>query len=582
MTLPSTGQPPRLLSDSPRQAIRDLVVYARSGPPAKELRQAFAEFFGPDVETRELPGGSTGALFIEWFLFDRPMGSGDTPAQQYALASPTLSGDERRAYLELCDTVPGFFEVVGFGAGGMWLTVFPAPGRRHAGEASREAIWVEEPAASRRLSRGDVIWTRLLRWRGRWHLATCCFVLPPSARDLLGPLEALRPRYSERAWRHLMARLEPELFRDLILNTDEGILVAPPDALPLTETERRFYLAQGDRLVRSGQLRAALHYFWRILADRPLDLDARLGVARVRLLQGRNSSAEKALRSVLRQYPDHAEALSTLGRLLEARGSVDEAEALLRRLKRIGEADPEALFSLGRIALQRGRLRQAVDQFQRAVDRVSPRSRRGAARRESALLLDAGWQLLRAGRVQEARGFFHHVCAVSHSKGEQASAWHGLGQALSRQGHWLEGAAALLQALRLGIDRPKLWAEVGRLYGRAGRLKEAELAYQASVERLPGYVEGIVGLASVLLRQGRVAEAMRLAHRAGAIAPDDSRVWRVIGGCWLRLGHAGKAIEALDRALALNPRDINARGLKRRALSALGQKAPAGQGGSGG
>lgn len=562
---------------SPRQAVQQLVRYAQMGPPARELPQAFSEFFGPDVETHEIPGGSTGALFVEWFLFDRPTSSGETPAREYAMASRSLSADQRRAFFDLAETVPGFFEVVGFGPGGMWLTFFPSPGRRGAGEVGADAVWVEEPAAAARLARGDVIWTRLLRWKGRWHLATCCFVLPPAAQEVLRPLARLRPRLSDRAWRVLMGRLQPQFFRDLLADAEEAQPLAPRDALPLSPAERRYYLAQADDHLRRSHLRLALQRYWRVLADDPLDVEARLGVARVRLAQGRIRAAERAFRSVLADRPDHPAALSGLGRLLAARGALSEAGRLLGRLVDRGRARPDDLAALARIALRRGRRSEAVGWFRRAVEQAAGTARsRGAAGSAAAqAALEAGWDLLEAGCVPEARAFFERAAASAAAREARASAWHGLGRCLARQRRPLEAAAALLTALRLGLGQPKLWAEVGRLYARARRLKEAEAAYRACVTRLPGYVEGLAGLAGVMLRQGRLQEALRMARRAFVVAPEHPQVLRVLGACHLRRGAPRLAAELLERAVRLDPRDPAARRLLRAALDALKPGAPA-------
>ena len=571
---------------SPRQAVQQLVRYAQVGPPARELPQAFSEFFGPDVETHEIPGGSTGALFVEWFLFDRPTSSGETPAREYAMASRALSAHQRRAFFDLAETVPGFFEVVGFGPGGMWLTFFPAPGRRGTGEAGADSIWVEEPAAARRLARGDVIWTRLLRWKGRWHLATCCFVLPPSAHDALRPLARLRARMSDGAWRLLMGRLQPQFFRDLVADSDDGQPVAPPDAIPLTATERRYYLMEARSLLQRSNLRLALQRYWRVLVDDPRDVEARLGVAQVRVGQGRIGAAERAFRSVLAEHPDHPVALSGLGRLLAARGASVEASRLLLRLERRGRARPDDLATLGRIALRRGRRAEAVRWFERCVEQAAGarpgRSRATASAAAAEAALEVGWDLLEAGHAPEARAFFERAATQAPTREARASAWHGLGRCLAREGQPLAAAAALLTALRLGLGQPKLWAEVGRLYARAHRLKEAEGAYRAAVTRLPGYVEGLVGLSGVLLRQGRLREALRIARRALVMAPEHPGVLRVMGACHLKRGSPHLAAELLERALRLDPRDLSARRLLRVALDALNRQEGPGRGPGGG
>ena len=580
------GSPATLVrpADSPRLALRQLVRYAEAGPPSKELSQAFVEFFGPDTEARRGASGASGALFMEWFLFDRPLACGETPARQFALASASLSPRQRRLFFELADTMPGFFEIVGFGAGGMWLIPFPDPADQRPGEAGSRAIWVEEPLAPKRLSRGDIIWTRLLRWRSRWHLATCCFVLPLSARQSLQPLARLRPRYSDQGWRRLMGQLQPQFFRDLLADLDDPEPIAPPDSLPLAEVERRYYLQLAGHLVQKGALRASLRLYWRVLADDPKDVEARLGVALARWRQGRLAAAERALRSVLSDFPEHLQAARMLGQLLLLRGDVREGEKRLQEYVRRSEhPDPQVLFNLGRLALLRGDVQQAVELFHRALAAQASPPEEGAEAahggRESGkgesdpygqLLVDVGWELLRAGRPAEARPFFTAACSSGRARTVQASAWHGLGESLARQHRYLQAATAYVQALRLGLDQPKLWAEVGRCYARGGRLQEAEAAYRTSVSRLPGYVKGLTGLAAVHLRRGMVEKALAEARRAQALEPGDSRALAIAGACWLRQGMPQQAARLLARAVALNPRDVNARRLWKTALQRMG------------
>ena len=568
-------------ADSPRLALRQLVRYAEAGPPSKELSQAFVEFFGPDTEARRSASGASGALFMEWFLFDRPLACGETPARHFALASASLSPRQRRLFFELAETMPGFFEIVGFGAGGMWLIPFPDPGDRRSGEAGSHAIWVDEPLASKRLSRGDIIWTRLLRWRSRWHLATCCFVLPPSARQSLHPLARLRPRYSQAGWRRLMGQLQPQFFRDLLADLDDPEPIASADSLPLADVERRYYLQLAGHLVQKGSLRAALRLYWRVLVDDPKDVAARLGVAMTRWRQGRLGAAERALRSVLADDPEDLEATRMLGQLLLLRGDVREGERRLEEyVRRVPEPDPQALFSLGRLALLRGESWRALELFQRALtvrgaqaaggSRGDGNSGRGEGDSHGHLLLDIGWELLKAGRPSDARPFFTAACSSGRARAVQAAAWHGLGESLARQRRYLQAATAFVQALRLGLDQPKLWAEVGRCYARGGRLQEAEAAYRTSVSRLPGYVKGLTGLAAVHLRQGLVEKALAEARRAQALEPGDSRALAIAGACWLRQGSPQQAARLLSRAVALNPRDINARRLWKAALRRMG------------
>ena len=64
-------------------------------------------------------------------------------------------------------------------------------------------------------------------------------------------------------------------------------------------------------------------------------------------------------------------------------------------------------------------------------------------------------------------------------------------------------------------------------------------------------------------------KALAEARRAQALEPTDSRALAIAGACWLRQGMPQQAARLLARAVALNPRDVNARRLWQAALRRL-------------
>jgi tetratricopeptide (TPR) repeat protein len=86
------------------------------------------------------------------------------------------------------------------------------------------------------------------------------------------------------------------------------------------------------------------------------------------------------------------------------------------------------------------------------------------------------------------------------------------------------GAIALLrEAVSAGGDIQEntawCWAELGDLYFKTGKLREAEEAYKSALELFPSLHRGYAGLAKVDLEKGHIDSAIRDYERAQAIVP---------------------------------------------------------------
>jgi Flp pilus assembly protein TadD len=103
-----------------------------------------------------------------------------------------------------------------------------------------------------------------------------------------------------------------------------------------------------------------------------------------------------------------------------------------------------------------------------------------------------------------------------------------------------------------------------------------------ALEMSPGSIEARRELGQALANQGaRLLEARRpgaaapLFREAAGLLPDDAVPLRNLGHALLETGHTAEAVAALDRAVALAPRDPEVRYLLVRAQRAAGESAAA-------
>jgi len=86
----------------------------------------------------------------------------------------------------------------------------------------------------------------------------------------------------------------------------------------------------------------------------------------------------------------------------------------------------------------------------------------------------------------------------------------------------------------------------------AGRLQEAERAFEASLELLPGRVSTLVNLGATKLRLSKPLEALGALDQALAREPGDRDAWGHRGEALARLGRYEEALASCDKAIAID------------------------------
>ncbi|OLE53353.1 MAG: hypothetical protein AUG51_13585 [Acidobacteria bacterium 13_1_20CM_3_53_8] len=121
-----------------------------------------------------------------------------------------------------------------------------------------------------------------------------------------------------------------------------------------------------------------------------------------------------------------------------------------------------------------------------------------------------------------------------------------------------EAEKAFRRAIELREDWALPFAALGALLVRAGRASEAEPLLRRALELDAKNNVALVALAYLRLNAGANAEAVELAQRATAERSAPASAWAVRGLAEYANGNKQAAATSFDRALELDPHDVNA------------------------
>lgn len=310
-----------------------------------------------------------------------------------------------------------------------------------------------------------------------------------------------------------------------------------------------YLLAQAER--HSGDRRQAALLLCRVLERNPLQEDAWMMLADTLFETGNETGGLKVLKRALAVAPEAGTILHSLGARLCSHGGekgLEEAIRLLRRVVALAPDKATALHDLA-VALNRtGRLDAALAAEEQAV---ALRPDFGVGRMTLGNLLNEAGDRDRAKASQQFAIALAPVIAAPyfnlgntlHSRGELDAALAsyrravllGLPQArlrmaivLIQMGRFDEAEAELVQAPRIaGADISASIDLLADLLGDRGRLVEG----RAVLESLPvspaadgvNYRgECVIGVANLLLREGRAQEAAQMLNR---VSGDSSRLF---------------------------------------------------------
>jgi tetratricopeptide (TPR) repeat protein len=276
-------------------------------------------------------------------------------------------------------------------------------------------------------------------------------------------------------------------------------------------------------------------------APGPLSIPQRLALALEHQSAGRLAQAELLYRGILREAPQHPDALHLLGTLAHQVGNHEAAIDLIRQA--LAVHGPNAIWqsNLSAVFLASGRLDEAEAHSREALKLETTLSN---AHYNLAVAL------LHKGRLDEAERAFRTTLRLEP---RHVDARYYLASILHRQRKLTEAVAVLSEAIRLAPGHLLARMGLAEALRDLGQSAAAEPHYRAAVSLSPDYGPAHYGLGLVLRDQGRIREAFDCFGEVLRLQPQHTDARTNLGLLLLSQGRIDEARASFQSVLRLDP-----------------------------
>ncbi|MDX9690109.1 MAG: tetratricopeptide repeat protein [Proteobacteria bacterium] len=234
--------------------------------------------------------------------------------------------------------------------------------------------------------------------------------------------------------------------------------------------------------------------------------------------------AEKFYTAVLKDLPDHPDALALFGLLLDATDRKSEA---LRSIERAIAMDPNAAlfrFYLGNVRMSMGNLAGAIKAYREAITLQADRPE---------FFYNLGNALRQSGSLEEARLSYMQTLALVP---EHAMARNNLALVYEKEKKLADAVRELRQAVEDAPDYAEGWLNLCSLAEKDGQFDLSLLAGQKVTELAPEATDGWFGVGVALNRLARDEEALIAYRKALQLEPERADLWDNLGQTYQCLG----------------------------------------------
>jgi protein O-GlcNAc transferase len=263
--------------------------------------------------------------------------------------------------------------------------------------------------------------------------------------------------------------------------------------------------------------------------------------AREHHIAGRLPEAEALYQQILRQCPDHAEALHGLGMLEYQSGRPEISAQLIRRAV---AADPHQASYHANLAVALAALQkypEAIAEFRQALI-LKPDY--PLAQHQLANVLRAGAQLDEA--IEAYR-------AALQSDPDHPEARYNLGAALRLRARPAEAVVEFRKAIALRPDFAAAYNNLGIALLEIGQIDAAAQEFRRAISLDPEIAESHANLNHALQLLGQFAESVAVSRQLVQLRPQDARAHYQLGMAGMSIGDLATAVAALERAAQLQP-----------------------------
>ena len=247
--------------------------------------------------------------------------------------------------------------------------------------------------------------------------------------------------------------------------------------------------------------------------------------------------ADEAVRKALQISPEFMPALLVQAQIEAGRKSWAAAIAAAKRIIALDPKGERGVYTeLGRIYSDSGRIDEGGAHFRALLTQYPD-----VAEIHGAL----GAVLLRAGRTAEAEKALLEAIRIDPALGEPLAELHKIYQGTDR-------VLSLEPIVRKGLEINGKsivhhnW--MGLIYEWKRDLARAESEFRTAMDLDPDYAATMANLGALYGRSGRLKEAVEVLNRAVTKDPENVEAWINLGAAYGRLGESREAIEALETA----------------------------------
>ena len=271
----------------------------------------------------------------------------------------------------------------------------------------------------------------------------------------------------------------------------------------------------------------------------------RLRLAQFLLEHGQADQARPHFEQLLRLKPEHPPALLGLARVRLAEGRADDSLDLVTRCASDRHVARSAQALLAQLYQRLG----------------NPGAAEAAGRQSASLPPDQPWPDPYLAEYPDLR--------VGRRAMMEAA------QELIEARRFDEALKVLGTVTNDYPQAPEAYYGIGLVLNQGRRSQEAEVVLRENVRLAPDSAHGHEQLALALMAQQRFADATGVWHRAIQLMPTLGRAHHQLGVACARLGQTDEAIAHLREATRIDPKDVESHGLQADMLSVRGRYAEA-------
>nr|XP_035940559.1 protein O-mannosyl-transferase TMTC1 isoform X3 [Halichoerus grypus] len=254
------------------------------------------------------------------------------------------------------------------------------------------------------------------------------------------------------------------------------------------------------------------------------------------------AEAKRCYQRALQLNPQHSRALFNLGNLLKSQEKKEEAISLLQDSIKYGPEFADAYSSLASLLAEQERFKEAEEIYQAGIKNCPDSS--DLHNNYGVFLVDTGSPEKAVAHYQQAITLSpsHHVAMVNLGR-----LYRSLGDNSVAE-EWYKRA---LQVAR----KAELLSPLGALYYNTGRYDEALQVYREAAALQPSQRDLRLALAQVLAVMGQTKEAEKMTNHIVSEETGCLECYRLLSAIYSKQEHHDKALDAIDKALQLKPKD---------------------------